>query len=104
MNTAKMTLAVALMSAVMLPAATFAADKTYQVTGKVVSVDDKTIIVDKEGEKFEMARTADTKVMGDLKVGEKVTAHYSITAVKVEVKSEKAKAEEKAPKAKTDKK
>lgn len=92
------------MSAALLPVAAFAANKAYQVTGKVVSVEDKTIIVDKEGEKFEMARTADTKVAGDLKAGEKVTVYYSITAVKVEVKGEKTNATAKAPKAKADKK
>jgi len=37
-----------------------------------------------------IARTADTKVTGDLKVGEKVTVEYSMTATTIEVKAAKA--------------
>ncbi len=43
-----------------------------------------------KGEKFEMARSADTKVSGELKKGAKVTVEYAITAKSVEVKAEKA--------------
>ena len=57
----------------------------YQVTGPVVSVDDKKIVVEKDGEKWELAMTADTK--GDKpKVGDKVTIEYSMTAKKIENK------------------
>ena len=91
MNSIKKILAVGMVAGLLLPAAVFAAGKTYQVTGAVVSVDDKTIVVDKAGEKFEMARTADTKVTGELKVGAKVTVYYSITATEVDVKAEKKK-------------
>jgi hypothetical protein len=42
-----------------------------------------------KGEKFEMARGADTKVTGDLKKGAKVTIEYTITAKSVEVKAAK---------------
>lgn len=91
MTSMKRLMAVVLIAGVTWPMAVFAAGKTYQVTGQVLSVDDKTIVVDKAGEKFEMARTADTKVAGELKVGAKVTVYYSITAVEVEVKGEKTK-------------
>jgi hypothetical protein len=57
----------------------------YQVTGPVISVDDKKIVVEKDGEKWELAMTADTKG-GKPKVGDKVTIEYSMTAKKIEVK------------------
>ncbi len=74
----------------------------YQVTGPVVEVTDAKIVVTQEkgknkGEKFEMARTADTKVTGELKKGATVTVEYTLTAKSVEVKAAKA---EKATKAK----
>ncbi len=63
-----------------------AAAKTYQVTGPVLAVTDDTITVQKGTEKWEIARDAGTKVTGDLKVGEKVTIEYKMTATSVEVK------------------
>jgi hypothetical protein len=68
----------------------FAATKTYQVTGSVIAVDDATITVDKKGEKFEIARGADTKVTGDVKVGAKVTVEYRMSAATIEAKAETA--------------
>ena len=67
----------------------------YQVTGPVDSVSDSAIVVVQEkgknkGEKFEMARGADTKVTGELKKGAKVTVEYTLTAKSIEVKAEKA--------------
>lgn len=73
----------------------FAADKTYQVTGPVVAVNDTTITVEKGKEKWEIARTKDTKVTGDLKVGAKVTVYYTMTATSIEAKEEKAPAKKK---------
>lgn len=67
------------------------AGKTYQVTGPIVSVDDKTIVVEKGTEKWEIARDANTKVTGDLKVGEKVTVEYSMSAASITAKAEKKK-------------
>lgn len=69
----------------------FAAGKTYQFTGKVLEVKDNVIVVDKNGEKFEMAKDANTKVKGDIKVGAKVTVKYESRAAEIEVKEEKAK-------------
>jgi len=70
-----------------LSSAAFAADK-YQVTGPIVELTDKVIVVEKgkSKERFEIARTADTKVTGELKVGAKVTVQYAMTATAVEVK------------------
>ena len=69
------------------PAAT-AADKTYQVTGPVLELTDKTITVEKGKDKWLLARDKDTKVTGDLKVGAKVTVEYRMTATTVEVKGD----------------
>jgi cytochrome c1 len=63
----------------------------YQVTGPVLEVTDTKIVVQKGKEKWEIARTPETKVDGDLKVGAKVTIEYSMTAKSVEVKAEKGK-------------
>ncbi len=65
-----------------------AAPKTYQVTGPVLEVRDDVIVVQKGKEKWEIARAADTKVKGDLKVGAKVTIEYRMTATAVEVKED----------------
>lgn len=73
----------------------FAAGKTYQFTGKVLEVKDNVIVVDKNGEKFEMAKDANTKVKGDIKVGAKVTVKYESRAAEIEVKEEKAKGKKK---------
>ena len=47
--------------------------------------------VQKGKEKWEIARDKDTKIVGDLKVGSKVTIHYKMKATSVEVKEEKKK-------------
>ena len=60
--------------------------RTYQVTGPVLSVTDDLIVVQKDQDKWEIARTPDTKVTGDLKVGAKVTIEYRMTATSVDVK------------------
>ena len=71
------------------------APKTYQVTGPVLEVKDDLIVVQKGKDRWEIARAADTKVTGDLKVGSKVTIEYRMTAATVEVKDAKAKAKKK---------
>ncbi len=65
------------------------ADGTYQATGPILQLTDSAIIIQKGSEKWEIARTADTKVTGDLKVGAKVTVQYTMTATAVEVKPAK---------------
>lgn len=62
------------------------AGTTYQVTGPVLEVTDSKIVVQKDTEKWEIARTAGTKITGELKVGSKVTIYYTMTATSVEVK------------------
>jgi len=70
--------------------------KDYQVTGSVTEVTDSKIIVDKKGEKFEIAKSATTKTAADVKVGQKVTVYYSMSATEIEAKPEaKAKSKKK---------
>jgi len=65
--------------------------KTYQVTGEVVEVADDLIVLKKGKEAFEIARTPQTKVTGELKPGVKVTVEYRMTAASAEAKPAKAK-------------
>ena len=62
----------------------------YQVTGPVLEVTDTKIVVEKDKEKWEIARDKDTKVTGDLKKGARVTVQYRMTAQSVEVKDKPA--------------
>ena len=68
----------------------------YQVTGPVLEVTDTKIVVEKDKEKWEIARDKDTKVTGELKKGAKVTVQYRMTATSIESKDTKAK-DSKAP-------
>ena len=75
-----------------LSSAAFAAGaKTYEVTGPVLEVTDSMIVIEKgaKKERWEINRDANTKVTGDLKVGEKVTVTYTMTATDAEVKAGK---------------
>ena len=62
----------------------------YQVTGPVLEVTDSKIVVEKDKEKWEIARDKDTKVNGDLKKGSRVTIQYRMTATSVDVKDKPA--------------
>jgi hypothetical protein len=62
---------------------------SYQVTGPIVELTDTKIVVMKGKDKWELARGADTKVTGELKVGAKVTIEYSMTAKTIEAKPDK---------------
>jgi hypothetical protein len=64
--------------------------KTYQVTGPVLEVNDSMIAVQKGKDRWEINRDSNTKVSGDLKVGDKVTVTYTMSATDVEVKAGKA--------------
>src|SRR6266576_162728 len=66
-----------------------AGGKTYQVTGPVLEVTDSMIAVQKGKDRWEISRDASTKVTGDLKVGEKVTITYTMSATNIEVKAGK---------------
>jgi hypothetical protein len=67
--------------------------KTYQVTGPVLEANDSMIAVQKGKERWEVARDASTKVAGEVKVGEKVTVTYTMTATNVEAKAAGKKAD-----------
>jgi hypothetical protein len=75
----------------------FAGAKTYEVTGPVLEVNDSMIVVQKGKDRWEINRDANTKVAGDVKVGDKVHVTYTMSATNVEVKPGKgAKKEAKA--------
>lgn len=78
--------AAALLSASSLNAADA---KTYQVTGPVLEVTPTTIVVQKGKDRWEVVRDQNTKVSGDLKVGDKVTISYKMVAQDVEPKGAK---------------
>src|SRR5512144_2334930 len=73
----------------------FAGTTAYQVTGPVLEVTNDLVTVQKGKEKWEIARDKDTKITGDLKVGYKVTIHYTMKATSIEGKEEKKKEEKK---------
>ena len=75
--------ALALLLAVVAAAA---AVKTYQVTGPVLEVRSDAIVVQKGKDRWELARDANTKVTGNLKVGAKVTIEYRMIATNVVIK------------------
>jgi len=62
----------------------------YQVTGPVLEVTDSKIVVQKGKEKWELAKNANTK-SDSIKVGDKVTVYYNMTAEKIESKGSKKK-------------
>ena len=64
--------------------------KTYQVTGPVLEVNDSMIAVQKGKERWEIARDATTKGEPGVKVGDRVTVAYTMTATQIEVKADKA--------------
>ena len=81
----------AITSLLTFAAGAFAADaNSYQVTGPIVEITDAKIVVMKGNDKWELARNADTKVTGELKVGAKVTIQYSMTAQSIVAKDDKA--------------
>jgi hypothetical protein len=82
---------------IVLSGSAFAASpSSYQVTGPITEVNDSMITVMKGKEKFEIARDSNTKATGELKVGEKVTIKYTMTAKEIEVKADKSKKDDKA--------
>lgn len=77
-------------AALALSSAALAAGKDYQVTGPILEVNDSMIAVQKGKDRWEIARDANTKASGEMKVGDKVTVHYTMTATNIEVKAGKA--------------
>ena len=76
-----------------------AAPKDYQVTGPIVSMTDTTVVVKKGQEDWELSKDAAFKPTdgSELKVGDKVTIHYTMEAKSVEKKTP-AKKEKQPPK------
>lgn len=64
---------------------------SYQVTGPVLETTATKIVVQKGKDKWELARTADTKASAEVKVGDKVTIEYTMSATDISVKSPKKK-------------
>src|SRR6201981_2548634 len=63
--------------------------KTYEVTGPVLEVNDSMIAVQKGKDRWEIKRDTNTKVTGDVKVGDKVHVTYTMSATDIEVKAGK---------------
>jgi len=78
--------------------------KDYQVTGPILEVNDSMIAVQKGKDRWEVARDSNTKATGELKTGEKVTVHYTMTATNIEVKAAKGAKKEAASPAASPKK
>lgn len=72
-----------------LSSAAFAGAKTYEATGPVLEVNDSMIAVQKGKDRWEINRDTNTKVTGDVKVGDKVHITYTMTATEIEVKAGK---------------
>jgi hypothetical protein len=87
-----------------LSSTAFAGAKTYQVTGPVLEVNDSMIAVQKGKDRWEINRDSNTKVTGDVKVGDKVTVTYTMSATDVEVKAGKGAKKEAASPATSPKK
>ena len=89
MRTLRLT-CISIAATVIAVAAQAADSNTYQVTGPILSMTPTTITVQKDNEKWEIAREQATPVKGgELKVGAKVTVKYRMTAISVEVKDAK---------------
>jgi hypothetical protein len=90
--TTKIKLITAITALQLIAPAIFAADKTYQVTGAVLEATANKIVVDKNGDRWELARDPSTKTKGTVpKVGDKVTIEYKMIATSIETKVGKKK-------------
>jgi len=86
MRTPASFLVVAALATLAFTGSSFAGSKTYQVTGPILDLSEDTITVQKGTDVWELARSASTKVTGELKKGAKVTIEYTMSAVTAEVK------------------
>ena len=77
-------------ASLVLSSMAFGGAKTYEVTGPVLEVSDSMIVVQKGKDRWELDRDSNTKVTGEVKVGDKVHISYTMTAKDVEVKAAKA--------------
>ena len=83
MKNSRSFLRAAMTAALLFTAASVASAKDYQVTGPIVEITDTKIIVQKNDEKWEIQKDKDTKSDANLKVGDKVTIKYSMTATTI---------------------
>ncbi len=74
-----------------MPLTVLADAKDYQVTGPILSIEDKVVTIQKGDDKWQIDIDKDTKIEGKLAVGEKVTIHYHMVADKIDKKTEKSK-------------
>jgi hypothetical protein len=72
----------------------------YQVTGPVLEVTDTKIVVEKDKERWELARDKETRGDKNIKKGDRVTIQYRMTATEIESKA--GKKDEKAKDTKKD--
>ena len=92
--------AVISVAALLLGAASaLAGPKEYQITGSVLALSDTMVTLQTRvgGTTWEIGRDAGTKGTEALKVGDRVTVHYTMTAGFVEPKPEKAPKKPAAP-------
>ena len=82
-----------------LSSVAFAGAKTYEVSGPVLEVNDSMIVVQKGKDRWEINRDSNTKVTGDVKVGDKVHITYTMSATNVELKAGKGGKKDKEAKA-----
>lgn len=85
MNPLRSTLATVAACGLLLSTASaaFAGAQDYQFTGDVTAVTDNSFTVLKGKQSWDFAKDP-AKPTGDLKVGDKVTVHYVMTAAKIE--------------------
>jgi hypothetical protein len=77
--------AVVLFAVLVLALVYAAGPKTYQVTGPVLDIKGDVITVQKDQDKWELLKTADTTITGKLAVGAKVKIEYKMVATKITV-------------------
>lgn len=87
----KITKSLSLLAAITLAlsSAAMAGGKNYQVTGPVLEVNASMIAVQKGKDRWEINRDSSSNVPSDVKVGDKVTITYTMTAKDVTVKAGK---------------
>src|SRR5438477_11867906 len=58
--------------------------KSYQVTGTILEVTPTMVVVEKGGDRWEIDLDPQVKGRGDLKVGDKITITYVMSATKLD--------------------
>ncbi len=90
MNKTPQSIKYSLLAALALPlvcASSTFANENYQVTGPVTALTSTSITVQKGTSPWTIARDANTKTAGDIKVGDKVAIKYHMMADTIAIKS-----------------